>query len=152
MIKLDQKEAREVFESVLGKRISDASWYRLKPVFGDDFPFTKQNIKWLAEIKKQLPKCNLRIVPIVNSVREANNLIANQASQISGKQLLELFEQYNITIHANTLTKWFKPLNGFRQTRIYSLKELYPVILAAHTYKLRQEINNVSQTFIKEAS
>lgn len=152
MTKLDQKEAREVFEEVLGKRISDASWYRLKPIFGNDFPLIKQNVVWLAEIKKQLPKCNLRIVPIVNSVREANNLIANQASEISGKQLLELFEEYNITIHPNTLTKWFKPLNGFRQTRIYSLKELYPVILAAHTYKLRQEINNVSQTFIKEAS
>jgi hypothetical protein len=38
MRKLDQKEARELFEEVFGKRISDASWYRLKPVFGKIFP------------------------------------------------------------------------------------------------------------------
>jgi hypothetical protein len=149
MTKLDQKEARELFESVLGKRISDASWYRLKPIFGNNFPLIKQNVVWLAEVKKQLPKCDLRLVPIVNSVKSANELIANQASEISGKQLLELFEQYNITIHANTLTKWFKPLNGFRQTRIYLLKELYPIILAAHTYKLRKEVEKASELFIQ---
>ncbi|MBW4567194.1 MAG: hypothetical protein KME31_03995 [Tolypothrix carrinoi HA7290-LM1] len=145
MRKLDQKEARELFEEVFGKRISDASWYRLKPVFGKDFPLTKQNVIWLAEIKKQLPKCNLRLVPIVNLVKQANELIAGRESRISGKDLLELFEQHQITIHPNTLTKWFRPLNGFRQTRIYLLQELYPVILAAHTYKLRREINNVIQ-------
>jgi hypothetical protein len=149
MRKLDQKEARKLFEEVLEKRISDASWYRLKPVFGDNFPLIKQNVVWLAEIKKQLPKCDLRLVPIVNSVKEANNLIAGQASSISGKQLLELFVLHQITIHPNTLTKWFKPLQGFRKTRIYSLKELYPVILAAHTYKLRQSVEKSASQFIK---
>jgi hypothetical protein len=149
MRKITLKEAREIFEEELGKRISDASWYRLKTVFGEDFPHTKQNVIWLAGIKKQLPKCDLRLVPIVNSVREANQLIANQNSEISGKELLELFEEHNITIHPNTLTKWFKPLNGFRKTRVYELKELYPVILAAHTYKLRREINTVTQSIVK---
>jgi hypothetical protein len=149
MKKLDQKEARSLFEEVLGKRISDASWYRLKPVFGDNFPLIKQNVVWLAEIKKQLPKCDLRLVPVVNSVKVANELIAGKESKITGKDLLELFDQHQITIHPNTLTKWFKPLNGFRQTRVYELKELYPVILAAHTYKLRREINTVTQSIVK---
>jgi len=149
MKKIDQKEARELFEEKLEKRISDASWYRLKPVFNNEFPLTKQNVTWLAEIKKQLPKCDLRLVPIVNSVKQANELIAGRESKISGKELLELFEQSEITIHPNTLTKWFRPLNGFRQTRIYSLKELYPVILAAHTYKLRKQINSVVQSIAK---
>ncbi|OKH29912.1 hypothetical protein NIES2101_42865 [Calothrix sp. HK-06] len=149
MKKLDQKEARSLFEEVLGKRISDASWYRLKPIFGDDFPLIKQNVTWLAEVKKQLPKCDLRLIPIVNSVKVANQLIAGKESEISGKELLELFKQHNIAIHPNTLTKWFKPLNGFRKTRVYELKELYPVILAAHTYKLRREINTVTQSIVK---
>ncbi|BDA76519.1 hypothetical protein CAL7716_106850 (plasmid) [Calothrix sp. PCC 7716] len=149
MKKLEQKEARELFEEVLGKRISDASWYRLKPIFGDDFPLIKQNVTWLAEVKKQLPKCDLRLVPIVNSVKVANQLIAGKESEISGKELLELFEQHQITIHPNTLTKWFKPLNGFRKTRVYELKELYPVILAAHTYKLRKEVEKASELFIQ---
>lgn len=149
MKKLDQKEARSLFEEVLGKRISDASWYRLKPVFGDNFPLIKQNVTWLAEIKKQLPKCDLRLVPVVNSVKVANELIAGKESKITGKELLELFDQHQITIHPNTLTKWFKPLNGFRQTRVYELKELYPVILAAHTYKLRSEIEKAPELFIQ---
>ncbi len=149
MRKIDSKEARELFEKILGKRISDASWYRLKPIFGDDFPLTKQNVEWLAEIKKQLPKCDLRLVPIVLSVKQTRELIDSQKSEISGKGLLELFKQHQIVIHPNTLTKWFRPLNGFRKTRTYSLKELYPVILAAHTYKLRKEINNVTQSILK---
>jgi hypothetical protein len=149
MRKLDQKEARELFEETLGKRISDASWYRLKPIFGDDFPLIKQNVTWLAEVKKQLPKCDLRLIPIVNSVRIANQLIAGKESEISGKELLELFDQHQIKIHPNTLTKWFRPLMGFRKTRIYLLKELYPIILAAHSYKLRKEINNVANSIVK---
>jgi hypothetical protein len=149
MRKLSQKEARELFEETLEKRISDASWYRLKPIFSDEFPLTKQNIVWLAEIKKQLPKCDLRLIPIVNSVRQANNLIASQSAEISGKELILLLEEHQILIHPNTLTKWFKPLNGFRKTRIYSLKELYPIILAAHSYKLRKEIEKASELFIK---
>jgi hypothetical protein len=149
MRKITLKEAREVFEEELGKRISDASWYRLKGIFGDDFPPTKQNVIWLGGIKKQLPKCDLRLVPIVNSVRQANELIANQNSEISGRELLELFNQHQITIHPNTLTKWFRPLNGFRKTRIYESKELYPIILAAHTYKLKKEINKVTQSALK---
>lgn len=149
MKKISLKEAREIFEEELGKRISDASWYRLKTVFGDEFPPTKQNVTWLGGIKKQLPKCDLRLVPIVNSVRETNQLIANQNSEISGKELLELFEQHQITIHPNTITKWFRPLNGFRKSRVYELKELYPVILAAHTYKLRKEITNITQSIVK---
>jgi hypothetical protein len=149
MRKLDPKEARELFEKELGKRISDSSWYRLKPIFGEDFPLTKQNVTWLAEVKKQLPKCDLRLVPIVNSVRQANELISNQNSQISGWELLQLFNQHQIVIHPNTLTKWFKPLNGFRRTRVYDLKELYPVILAAHTYHLRKQIEKTSELFIQ---
>jgi hypothetical protein len=46
-------------------------------------------------------------------VKQANELIAGRESRISGKDLLELFEQHQITIHPNTLTKWFRPLNGF---------------------------------------
>jgi hypothetical protein len=84
MKKLDQKEARSLFEEVLGKRISDASWYRLKPVFGDNFPLIKQNVTWLAEIKKQLPKCDLRLVPVVNSVKVANELIAGIKNKREG--------------------------------------------------------------------
>jgi hypothetical protein len=147
MNKIDPKEARELFEGELGRRISDASWYRLKPVFNDEFPLTKQNLIWLAGIKKQLPKCDLRFVPIVNSVKQTNELIAGRESKISGKELLKLLEQHEIRIHPNTLTKWFRPLQGFRQTRIYLLKELYPVILAAHTYKLRKEITSITQVY-----
>jgi hypothetical protein len=148
MRKLEQKEARELFEEVLGKRISDATWYRMKPIFGDDFPLIKQNVSWLAEVKKQLPKCDMRLIPIVNSVRIANQIIEGKESQISGKELLELFDQHQIKIHANTLTKWFRPLMGFRKTRIYLLKELYPIILAAHSYKLRKEINDITSSSI----
>ncbi len=148
MRKLDPKEAREIFEQELGKRISDSNWYRLKSIFCDDFPPTKQNVIWLGGVKKQLPKCDLRLVPIVNSVRQTNELILNQNSQISGKELLELFNHHQIKIHANTLTKWFKPLHGFRKTRIYELKELYPIILAAHTYQLRKQVEKTSELFI----
>ncbi|MHC5732191.1 MAG: hypothetical protein ACYTXY_50650, partial [Nostoc sp.] len=55
-------------------------------------------------------------------------------------QLLELLRKYEVELHKNTLTKWFKPLGGYSRTRPYTLSEITPIILAAFTYKFRKSI------------
>jgi len=144
---LDGKKARELFENRYGQRISDATWYRLKKVFDPaTFPMSQQHIIWLASIKKQLPKCDLRFASVVESVRQTQQFIKGKNTSISGGELLKFLADYNIEIHPNTLTKWFRPLNGFSRKRIYTFDQLTPVILAAHTYKLRQDNAKLSQS------
>jgi len=134
----DGKLARELFEKRYDRRISDATWYRLKKVFDPAFPMTQKNVIWLADLKKQFPQINFRFVSVVNAVKQSQNFLQNR-SNISGMELLNLFESQGIELHANTLTKWFKPLHGFSRKRVYKSQELASIILAAYAYKLRKE-------------
>jgi len=136
-----ERQYRELFEKRYGRRISDASWYRIKKNFNEsDFQMTLANIHWLADLKKQIPHLNFRFVSVVRSVKEANKLLRDR-TEVSGTELLDLFDKYNISVHANTLTKWFKPLKGFSRKRIYEAKDLSPVVLSAYLYKVRQDGN-----------
>ncbi len=139
MKNIDGKLARELFEKHYARRISDATWYRLKKVFDPTtFPMSEKNVIWLADLKKQFPQINFRFVSVVNAVKQSQNFLQNR-SNISGNELLNLFESQGIELHANTLTKWFKPLHGFSRKRVYKSQELASIILAAYAYKLRKE-------------
>jgi hypothetical protein len=138
---LDKRVARELFEKHYGQRISDATWYRLKKVFDPiSFQFTEQNIIWLANLKKQFPQINFKFASVVTAVKESQQFLQKH-SNISGDELLNLFDAQDITVHANTLTKWFKSIHGFSRKRIYKSSELASIVLAAYAYKLRKENN-----------
>ena len=139
MKNIDRRLARELFEKQYGRRISDATWYRLNKVFDPaTFPLCEKNVIWLADLKKQFPQINFRFTSIVTAVKESQRFLQSR-SNISGLEVLNLFDSYGIKIHANTLTKWFKPIHGFSRKRVYKSQELAPIILAAYAYKLRKE-------------
>jgi len=138
MKSLDAKLARELFEKRYGQRISDSTWYRAKKMFDPNFPMTEKNIIWLADLKKQFPQINFRFTSVVAAVKESQRFLQNR-SNISGMELLNLFDSYGIKIHANTLTKWFKPIKGFNRKRVYKSQELASIVLAGYAYKLRKE-------------
>ena len=142
-------DLRAVFEKYYGDRISDATWYRLKKIFNKDFPLNHQNVVWVAEVKRQLPKCDLRFASVVQAVQKTQLFLVESKATISGQNFVEFLDERNIAVHANTLSKWFKPLHGFRKTRVYSAQELKPIVLAAFSYKLRRENSNTVQSLAK---
>ena len=131
---------RELFEKQYGRRISDATWYRIKKVFDSTFPITEQNIIWLADLKKQFPQVNFRFESVVKAVKDSQKFLKDK-SEMSGNEFLNLLESQDIIIHANTLTKWFRSVRGFNRKRIYKSSELASVVLAAYAYKLKKENN-----------
>ena len=132
---------RDLFEKQYGRRISDATWYRLRKVFDvSTFPINEQNIIWLADLKKQFPQVNFRFESVVNAVKESQRFLKNK-SEVSGDEFLSLLKVQEIEIHANTLTKWFKSVHGFNRKRVYKSSELASVVLVAYAYKLRKENN-----------
>jgi len=135
----DNHELRTIFETRYGRRVSDATWYRIKKVFSDDFPATKQNVIWVADIKKQIPHCDLRLACFIENIKRVQQYLTKNQDSISGETFLNFLREKEIEIHKNTITKWFRPVNGFRRSRIYTTQELKPVILSAFTYKLRRD-------------
>lgn len=136
----DGRRSRLLFERQYGRRISDATWYRIRKIFDKSFPASEQNIIWLADLKKQFPQINFRFESVVSAVKQSQELLKSK-SEISGSELLDLFDSYGIAIHANTLTKWFRPVRGFNRKRIYKASELSSIVLAAYSYKLKKENN-----------
>jgi hypothetical protein len=136
VIPIENKNARILFESELGKRISDNTWYKIKRIFNSDFPMTENNIRFLALTKKMLPNFDLCRLDVISAIKEVNRLLKNQKSQATGKEIKELFERYEIRPHRNTYTKWFKSLGGFKQTRTYTMSQFTPVLLAGFAWKL----------------
>jgi hypothetical protein len=138
---MENLQAKLIFREHYGE-FSDSLWYRLKAsVFSKDFPLTEQNIIFIAQIKKMMPRFNLNNLDIVQTVKTVNLFLNSQNSKtLTGLQLLELLRKYEIEVHKNTLTKWFKPLGGYSRNRPYTLSEITPIILAAFTFKFRRSI------------
>jgi hypothetical protein len=140
---LEKAKAREVFESVHGT-VSTATWYRILKVFDSNLPLTLDNVKFVAEVRKLVPKSSVESLKVITNIKQTRHWIACNNYQITGELLLKQFKKQNIEIHPNTLTRWFKPLNGFSRTRYYTLNELMPVILYAHSYALKKQLKEVA--------
>lgn len=134
---MDKRKAREIYEGILGKRVSDSHWYSTLKIFDDSLPLTTPNITWVGKLKKQLPKIALHQLTIIEVLKKSRELAGEE---ITGQQLIDLLEKQEISIHRNTLTKWFRGLNGFSRNRRYSSCDLQPIVLAAYAYKINQQI------------
>lgn len=135
-------EAKILFRTIYGE-FSDSLWYRTRKVFNNDFPMTEDNIRWVATLKKMLPRFNIENLDIMQSIKTINSYLSSH-QKTTGEELLNLFTTHEIKIHKNTITNWFRPLGGFSQRRTYTLTELTPIILAAFTWKLKQQIKEVT--------
>lgn len=138
---MKNREAKQLFEENF-RECSDSTWYKTKRIFNDTFPMTRDNVIWVAKIKSMLPKLDVTSLDIVQSIHSTNSLISSRTC-VTGEQFLSLLEDYGITIHKNTLTNWFRPLEGFSRRRTYTMKQMTPVVLAAFTWKLKKEIKNL---------
>lgn len=138
---MKNKEAKKLFEEHY-RECSDSTWYKTKRVFTDKFPVTRDNVIWVAKIKSLLPKfdiCSLEISEVVHFTMTS----LDSLESISGKEFLELLKKHEINIHKNTLTNWFRHLEGFSQRRTYTTKQMTPVLLAAFTWKLKNQLKEL---------
>ena len=147
MKKLTNKQARLIFRQRFGD-FSDSMWYRNKHVFSDDFPLIEENVIWLADIKKMLPRLNLQQVDIVTAVKNTKSTLSKGNETTTGAQFLELLSRQEIIPHRNTITNWFRNLGGFNKHKTYKLADLSSVILAAYSLKVKQIIVDTIQTEI----
>jgi hypothetical protein len=148
---LDKKKARQIFEIHHGS-VSTATWYRILKVFDSHLPLTLDNVKFIAEVRKLVPKSSLESLKAIADIKTTRHWIALSGYQVTGELLLKQLKHQGIEIHPNTLTRWFKPLNGFSKSRYYTLNELMPVILYAHCYALKKQLKEVAFNGLQKVS
>lgn len=114
-------------EKCLGKKISDATFYRIKSaLFNAKLPLTKDNLMIICELKKISKKHRLPLQIIINYYLEISNIDV----KLSGKNLyLYLMKITKFKPHRTTVTRWF---NGFFDSdKIYNSDEIKSILLVS---------------------
>jgi hypothetical protein len=129
-------DARLAYELHLGKRVSDNHWYKVKRNLEDGgFEVTADTAVFYAKLRQHLPRTSVGTLEVFKHYQKAEKLLADSASKITGLKILEILSNQGINPHPATISRWFKPVGGFRKTRLYFPEKLTPVLTAAFIYQ-----------------
>lgn len=144
----NEPEPRTAYEFFLGKRVSDNHWYSVKRVLSqNNMEVNSENVVFYAKLRKENKRTSVNVVQLFEYRKKAEKLLALNDSKITGERILEILASEGIKPHMATISRWFKPLGGFRRTRWYFPEKLVPVITSALLYKVQfaeklTEVNN----------
>jgi hypothetical protein len=132
-------DPRTAYEFFLGKRVSDNHWYSVKRALTDNnMEITNDNVVFYAKLRRDIKRTSVNVVQVFEYRKKAEKLLALNDSKITGERILEILAGEGIKPHMATISRWFKPLGGFRKTRWYYPEKLVSVITSALLYKVEQ--------------
>lgn len=130
-------DARLAYEIFLKERVSDNHWQTVKRTLKQNhMEVNPDTVVFYARLRQEIPRTNVNILKVFDCYQQAEKLLAAEHSKIKGSQILAVLAGYGIFPHMSTITRWFKPLGGFRKTRHYYPEKLTPVLTKALIYKV----------------
>lgn len=131
-------DPRTAYEFFLGKRVSDSHWSMVKKTLTqNNMEINDDNVVFYAKLRKENKRSSVNVVQLFEYRKKAEKLLALNDSKITGERILEILANEGITPHMATISRWFKPVGGFRKTRWYYPEKLVPVITSALLYKVQ---------------
>lgn len=96
---------------------------------------TPKNVRFLAEIRKVIPRCAIGVDGILASYVKAEKLLNVASQNMKGSEVLSLLSRYGVKPHQSTITRWFRPLGGYRKNKEYNPQDLKTIFTNAFIYK-----------------
>ena len=128
-------EARLAYELIIG-RVSDSHWFRVQRLLKlQNLELTPQNIQFFAELRKLMPRSALGVSGLIESYRTADEFISRSRRNYKGAEILGILHQYGVKPHQTTISRWFRPLGGYRKDREYSPEKIKSLLIQAFLYK-----------------
>jgi hypothetical protein len=128
-------DARLEYELVFG-RCTDNHWRNIqKTLKKNQMEVTPQNVRFLAEIRKVIPRCAIGVDGVLTCYAKAEKLLNTANQNMKGSEVLNILSQHGVKPHQSTVTRWFKPLGGYRKDKEYSPQELKTIFTNAFIYK-----------------
>jgi len=128
-------DARLEYELVFG-RCTDNHWRNIqKTLTKNQMEVSPKNVRFLAEIRKVIPRCAIGVDGILSSYAKAEKLLNTASESMKGSDVLSLLSRHGIKPHQSTITRWFRPLGGYRRDREYCPQELKSIFTNAFIYK-----------------
>lgn len=128
-------EARLAYELLIG-RVSDSHWFRVRQLLKQqNLELTPKNVQFFAELKKLMPRSALGVVGLIESYRKADELLSKSNRNYKGAEILGILQQYGVKPHQTTVSRWFRPIGGYRKEREYSPDKVKNLLIQAFLYK-----------------
>jgi hypothetical protein len=134
----DISNTRLAYELIIG-RCSDNHWRDVrKTLIKNHMELTIENIQFFAEIRQIIPRSAIGVQGVLKCYTEAEQLLNKTNRKLKGLEILTILNQYGIKPHQSTITRWFKPLGGYRREKEYSPQDLKPIFTSAFIYRAIQ--------------
>lgn len=135
---MEHEDARLAYETEVGGRISDRSWYDVRRLMSrHKLEITIENAQFLAQLRKEIPRSAIGVSGILDCYSKAEKILKSTES-LKGSKILEILAQYGVSPHQTTISRWFASLGGYRKDRLYAGNKLKPLLTKAFIYKAFQ--------------
>lgn len=134
----DVSNTRLAYELIVG-RCSDNHWRDVRKILAkNQMELTVENVQFFAEIRKIIPRSAIGVEGVLKCYAEAEKLLNQTSRKLKGLEVLHTLNQYGVKPHQSTVTRWFKPLGGYRRNKEYSPHDLKPIFTSAFIYRAMQ--------------
>ena len=134
----DVSNARLAYELIVG-RCSDNHWRDVRKTLAkNQMELSVENIQFFAEIRQLIPRSAIGVQGVLQCYSEAEKLLNRTNKKLKGLEVLHTLNQYGIKPHQSTITRWFKPLGGYRRNKEYAPHDLKPIFTSAFIYRAMQ--------------
>lgn len=135
---MNVSKPRLAYELIVG-RVTDRHWQDVKKILlKNQMEITIENVQFLAEVRQVVPRSAIGISGVLKCYGEAEKLLARTSRNLKGMEVLHVLNQYGVKPHQSTVTRWFKPLGGYRKNKEYSPLDLKPIFTSAFVYQAMQ--------------
>jgi len=131
---MDELEARLAYEAIAG-RCSDNHWYRVKRLLKKHgLPISVANAQFFAQVRQLIPRSAIGIEGILECYSKAERFLKCDRT-FKGAEILAMLSSYGVKPHQTTISRWFRPLGGYRKHKDYRSAELKAIFTQAFIYK-----------------
>ncbi len=129
------ERARLAYEAIMG-RVSDSLWYRVKSLLKKHrLEISVRNVQLFADIRKLIPRSAIGVGGILECYQKVDEILSKSQRDFKGLEVLEMLQKYGVKPHQTTISRWFKPLGGYKRDKEYPPKKLQSVFISALIYK-----------------
>jgi hypothetical protein len=132
---MEELEARLAYEAIAG-RCSDNHWYRVKRLLKKhQLPISVANVQFFAQVRQLIPRSAIGIEGILDCYSRADAILSKSSRNFQGMEVLEMLNRYGVRPHQTTISRWFRPVGGYRKNKEYSPDKLKSIFTQAFIYK-----------------
>ena len=136
----DRATARLAYEAIMG-RVSDNHWYRVRKLLQRHrLEVTTANVQFFAKVRQMIPRSAIGIDGILDCYRKADELLSKSNRVFKGSEILGVLRTYGVHPHQTTVSRWFRPLGGYRREKEYTPEQLKGLFTQAFLYKAHSSI------------